>query len=116
MRAIRIALVVLVAMGVLASGCARRVPLSDLDAGGASIGVNLTTLSGEEVSGRLLSLGGGKAVVEVQGPDGIDVRRTFDLDQVSRATFHREANEAALAPIVSLLLGPVVGVLLAVAF
>jgi hypothetical protein len=115
-RAIRILFVVLVMLGGLMSGCAKRVPLSDLDAGGALVGVVLTTVGGEEVSGRLLSLGGGKVVVEAEGPDGAGIRRTFDLDQVSRATFHRERNEALLGPIVSLLLGPVVGVLLAVTF
>lgn len=116
MKAIRITIVVLAMLGGLMSGCAKRAPLSDLDAEGASVGVKLTTVGGEEVSGRLLSFGGGKVVVEAQNPDGASIRRTFDLDQVARATFHRERTEALLGPIVSLLLGPVVGVLLAVTF
>jgi hypothetical protein len=114
-RAIRIA-VVLAMLGGLASGCANRAPLSDLDAAGASVGIKLTTAGGEEVEGRLLSFGGGKVVVEADGPDGTGIRRTFDLDQVSRATFHRERSEAVLGPIASLFLGPVIGALLAVTF
>jgi hypothetical protein len=115
-RAVRMLVVVLVVLAGLAAGCARRVPLSELGPAGAPVGVVLTTVSGEELSGRLLSFGDGKMVVEVVSADGASVQRTVSLGEVSRATFHRERNEAVFGPVVSFFLGPLVGALLALTF
>jgi hypothetical protein len=141
---------VLAAACVLLSGCARRVPVSELESAGAQVGVAVTLTGGDELECRLLSLssddmlvdvyyriggevqlrgtGSGRRVVskgeevpgelaavvqESPGRRTAIVRRTIDLDEVSRATFHRSGSEASLGPVLSLFVGPIVGALLA---
>jgi len=146
-----IVLTAVIAALLLTCGCARQVPLSDLSAGGAVVGVMARTVAGEEIRGELLSLtqrelavlahytegegikiegfGDARRVVidgtrvdgEVVGVDRVDgarvarVRRTFPILDIDRATFHRSRQEVSLGAILSLLLGPSVGGLLALA-
>lgn len=140
-----------VAAVLLVAGCSRHVPLSDLSAGGAVVGVVVTTADGDEIRGELLSIteremvvlahyteGGGvkiegfgddrRVVVDgtrvagdVVSVDHVDggriarVRRALRVLDVERATFHRSGQEASLAAVLGLLLGPSVGGLLALA-
>jgi hypothetical protein len=59
---------------------------------------------------------------EVVGVDRVEgvrvarVRRTLRITEIERATFHRSGGEASLAAILSLVLGPSVGGLLALVF
>ena len=65
---------------------------------------------GRQMPGELVSLergeGGGRTAI---------VRRTVSLDDVSSVTFHRSGSEVSLGPVLSLFIGPLVGVLLALA-
>jgi len=63
--------------------------------------------AGETVAGEIVS-------VEGRGRDRrVTLRRTIEAAQVARATFHRSAREATLAPVVSVLAGPLIGAALA---
>lgn len=55
-------------LAALASGCARRVSVADLEGGGAEVGAVVTLTSGETVRCRLLSLSGEEMLVEVYYP------------------------------------------------
>lgn len=64
-------------------------------------------VDGEDVPGR---------VVRVEFKDNnrtAEVERTFPLREVAKATFHRSTAETRTAPLVSTLLGPLVGLILA---
>ena len=141
-----------VGAALLASGCARDVPIAELSGSGAVVGVVVTTVDGEEVRGTLESItprgmvvvadyveGGGVEIVgagqsisvlvegtpvpgEVVGVERPEVarvarvRRSFAAGAIEEATFYRSAGEASLATILSLVVGPSVGGLLAVIF
>ncbi len=64
-------------------------------------------VEGEEVPGRVVR------VVWEDNNRTADVERTFPLSEVAQATFHRSTAEARSAPLVSTLLGPLVGLILA---
>jgi hypothetical protein len=66
-------------------------------------------LHGERVRGDFLG------VETVDGQRVARVRRTLGVEEIGRATFHRSRREMSLATILSLLLGPSVGGLLALA-
>ncbi|MFH1502103.1 MAG: hypothetical protein ABIG03_03555 [Candidatus Eisenbacteria bacterium] len=138
-----------VACALLLAGCARRVPVAELEARDASVGAVVRLTSGEALSCRLLSLSTDALEVEVYYPVGGDVelwgtgedrrvvsggeqvagdlvsverdgvsrtavvRRMVAVSEVTTATFHRSGSEASLGPILSLLVGPVIGALLA---
>lgn len=139
----------LAVLALFLGGCARRVPVSELDARGADVGVRLVLESGGRVDGRLASLTPEAVVVDALYSEGAGVvfestgerlrviadgarvdgevlsvegrrprrvatlRLTFAVADVREATFHQSAREARLGPIVSLLLGPLVGASLA---
>jgi hypothetical protein len=146
-----IVLTVAIAALLSACGCSRHVPLTDLSAGGAVVGVIATTVDGEEIRGELVSVteremvvlarytqseaveiegfGEGRRVIvdgvrvdgEVVSVDRVEgarvarVRRTLRVVDVARATFHRSGQEASLGTLLSFILGPSVGGLLALA-
>ena len=69
-----IALLVLVCAGLVACGCARQVPLTELGPSGAVVWVRLATSDGEEVTGRVVSLDAGSMVVALRHAIEGDVR------------------------------------------
>ncbi len=139
----------MVALAALAAGCARRVPMGDLEAGGAQVGAVVVMGDGETFRCRVLSLSRETAIVEAYYVVGGDValrgsgderyiavdgrrvpgeiveirldeatrtvtlRRSLNVADIDTATFHRSGSEASLGPILSALVGPVVGALLA---
>ena len=64
-------------------------------------------VEGEEVPGRVVR------VVLKDNNRTAEVERTFPLREVAQATFHRSTAETRSAPLVSTLLGPLVGLILA---
>ncbi len=61
-----IALLVLLCAGLVACGCARQVPLTELGPSGAVVWVRLATSDGEEVTGRVVSLDAGSMVIALR--------------------------------------------------
>lgn len=64
-----------VGAALLAGGCSRHVPLSEISAQGADVGVIVRTVEGEELRGRLLSLTERELVIVaryVEG-DGVEI-------------------------------------------
>ena len=140
-----VALLVLVCAGLVACGCARQVPLTELGPSGAVVWVRLSTSDGEQVTGRIVSLDAGSMVIALRHVIEGDVRvrerggdkalysgterlpgrfvridtdegervavvhRTFQVVDVTSATFHESGGERSLSSIVSLLLGPAIG-------
>ncbi len=70
----------------------------------------LLFIDGAEVEGEIVS------VERSRGSTIVRLRRVFAASRVVRASFFRSGREASLAPVASLLVGPVVGGLLAFAF
>jgi len=66
-------------------------------------------IGGSAVPGRLVS------VRTVDESRVATVERGIDIGSVARATFHRSAGDASLGPVLSLIVGPAVGALLALA-
>ncbi len=64
-------------------------------------------VEGEEVPGRVVR------VVFEDNNRTAHVERTFPLNEVAQATFHRSTAETRSAPLVSTFLGPLVGLILA---
>ena len=147
----KLSLLALVGLLAAASGCARRTPVAELDAGGADIGVAVVLKSGEALRGRLLSMTEERMLLDARYPirgevrlagagerrrvesngavvpgdlvaierDGTErtavVRRAVEVTDVLSATFHRSGSEASLGPLLSTLVGPLVGALLGLA-
>jgi hypothetical protein len=72
-RALRISLAVVLPL-VLCTGCARRVPLSELDSANADVWTQVKTANGEQITARLVSLDAMSMVVELEYPIRGDVR------------------------------------------
>ena len=69
-----VALLALVCAGLVACGCARQVPLTELDQSGAVVWVRLATSDGEQVTGRIVSLDAGSMVIALSHAVEGDVR------------------------------------------
>ncbi|MBN2564081.1 MAG: hypothetical protein JXB46_00060 [Candidatus Eisenbacteria bacterium] len=87
----RCVLVACAAFGFLLAccGCARRVPIEDLEGSGADVWTRIVTKDGEELTGRLLSLDGWSITVELLYPIEGDVHlrtRIGRTELVSGAT------------------------------
>ena len=67
-------------------------------------------VDGERVDGEVVR------VDRLEGARVARVRRTLAIQGIERATFHRSGEEVSLASLLSLLLGPSIGGLLALAF
>jgi hypothetical protein len=83
-------------------------------AGGVELrgaGEELTlVVDGQDVAAEIVS-------VEREGGSRIAVaRQVVDLSLVSRVTFHRNATESSLGPILSVIVGPIIGAALAAIF
>jgi len=63
----------LAAVLAIASGCARRIPASELGEEGGDVEIRLTTAAGEQVGGRLVSLSSSDVVVDALYAHGGDV-------------------------------------------
>ncbi len=148
-RMLRRLVILLAAVAVLATGCARRVPVEELDAAGARVGATVVMKDGQALRCRVLSLSRQRMVVDAYytiggetdlrgvggdqyvyvGGERVDgdvmsversdgertavVRRSLSPSDVDAVTFHRSGSEASLGPVLSALVGPLVGALLA---
>lgn len=109
----------------LASGETLRGRLLSIDGGEMTLEVHYAVRGDVRLTGsgdrRRLEDGGapvpGELVsVERDGSERIaTVCRTIDVGEIDRATFHRDAGEASLGPVLSSVVGPAVGALLALA-
>ena len=109
--------VLLVAVLLLVcSGCARHLPVSAVAEQGGNIGVRIVTVTGEVVSGRLVSFDGEGIVVRVaRRATGQESERRFPIKDVASATVHKTKNESTWGPVVSTVVGIAGGLLIAFA-
>lgn len=108
--------VLLAALALIGTGCARHMPVADLGERGGNIGVRVVTVTGEVVTGRLLALDGDDIVVRVtHRPTGEATDRRFPMEQVASATVHRTRSESSWGSVVSTVVGVAGGVLIAAA-
>jgi hypothetical protein len=106
----------LVALALLGSGCARRMPVAELGEQGGNIGITVVTAAGETVVGRLLSLDNREIVVRVRRREtGEESVRRFSTEEVASATVHRTVSETSWGPVLSTVVGVAGGVLIAAA-
>jgi len=104
----------LVVLLVGGSGCARHLPVSAVGEQGGNIGVRVVTVTGEVVSGRLLSLDGDEVVVLVtRRATGRETERRFPMEEVASATVHKTKSESTWGPVISTVVGVAGGVLIA---
>jgi len=76
-------LLVLLCAGLVACGCARQVPLTELGPSGAVVWVRLATSDGEQLTGQVVSLDAGSMVIALRHALEGDVRvRERDGDKV----------------------------------
>lgn len=103
--------VLLLAVG---SGCARHMPVSAVGEQGGNVGVRIVTVTGEVLSGRLLSLDGEEIVVRVtRRATGQESDRRFPMEEVASATVHKTKSESTWGPVISTVVGVAGGVLIA---
>lgn len=67
-------LLVLLCAGLVACGCARQVPLTELGPSGAVVWVRLATSDGEQLTGQVVSLDAGSMVIALRHAFEGDVR------------------------------------------
>jgi hypothetical protein len=150
MRVHRRAVIFLLAGLGVATGCATRIPISETGASGHRVGVRVSTVSGEELAGSLVSLTDSEIVVDLEYREGAriefegagadkevrvdgravggtivkieraggvtvaSVRRVVPVAELERVTFHRDGSRVRMGTILGgVLLGPAIGVLLA---
>jgi len=79
-------LLVLLCAGLVACGCARQVPLTELGPSGAVVWVRLATSDGEQLTGQVVSLDAGSMVIALRHALEGDVRvRERDGDKTASA-------------------------------
>jgi len=140
-------LCLLAALLFASAGCARRVPLNDLEGGDAEVHVRLVTDDGESYQGRLIALDAARTVIVLTYEIREDVRlrgygddaelliggervsgdlvevgrndsgqyalvsRSFPTKEIASAAFYPREGERSLASILSMLVGPLIGLL-----
>jgi len=98
---------------VAGSGCARHMPVSAVGEQGGNIGVRVVTLTGEVITGRLLSLDSEAIVVRVtRRATGRETERRFPMEEVASATVHKTKSESTWGPVISTVVGVAGGVLI----
>ncbi len=98
---------------VAGSGCARHMPVSAVGEQGGNIGVRVVTVTGEVITGRLLSLDSEAIVVRVtRRATGRETERRFPMEEVASATVHKTKSESTWGPVISTVVGVAGGVLI----
>ena len=107
---------VVLSLLITGPGCARHMPVRDVGDRGGNIGVRVVTVTGEIVTGRLLSLDSNEIVVRITlRTTGEVSERRFPMEDVASATVHRTKSESMWGPVISTVVGVAGGALIAAA-